>query len=96
MFVLELKGVKKGHEEKKQEVDNLLAVLDNGVKSFVTDPEKFKAMLEMQALFRNYSFRNVVLIQEQMPNESEYKIVNVFSLKLTRQFSLRWNYGSLC
>lgn len=62
--------VKKSAEEKKQEVDTLLSLLDEGVKNFKSDPEKFKALLKMQALFRGYSFRNLMLIQAQKPNAS--------------------------
>lgn len=62
--------VKKSAEDKKQEVDTLLHLLDEGVKSFQGDPEKFKALLKMQAMFRGYSFRNIMLIQAQRPNAS--------------------------
>lgn len=62
--------VKKSADEKKQEVDNLLGLLDEGVKNFQSDPEKFKALLKMQAMFRGYSFRNIMLIQAQLPNAS--------------------------
>ncbi|WP_372869895.1 ArdC-like ssDNA-binding domain-containing protein [Planomicrobium okeanokoites] len=62
--------VKKSAEEKKQEVDTLLGLLDEGVKSFQQDPEKFKALLKMQAMFRGYSFRNIMLIQAQLPTAS--------------------------
>lgn len=62
--------VKKSADEKKQEVEVLLNLLDEGVKNFKTDPEKFKALLKMQSLFRNYSFRNLMLIQAQNPNAS--------------------------
>lgn len=61
---------KKTPEEKKQEIDSLLSVLDEGVKSFVGNPEKFKAQLRTQAMFRNYSFRNAMLIHSQMPSAS--------------------------
>lgn len=60
--------VRKTPEEKKQEVDALLSTLDQGVKDVQHNPERFKAILEMQALFHSYSFRNVMLIQSQMPN----------------------------
>lgn len=62
--------VKKSADEKKQEVDHLLSLLDNGVQSFEANPEKFKALLKMQAMFRSYTFRNTMLIQAQMPNAS--------------------------
>ena len=62
--------IKKTAEEKKQEVEQLLQMLDAGVKEFVGNPEKFKALLEMQAMFYNYSIRNVMLVMKQYPNAS--------------------------
>lgn len=60
--------VRKSADEKKQEVEALLNLLDEGVKNFQYDPEKFKALLKMQSMFRGYSFRNLLLIQSQKPN----------------------------
>lgn len=56
---------KKTWEEKQQEVEQLFEVLYEGVSNFHMNPEKFKALLETQALFPNYSFRNTVLILKQ-------------------------------
>lgn len=55
-------------EEKKEQVDALLAQLEEGVQQFEYTPEKLKALLEMQSLMYSYSFRNIMLIFEQMPN----------------------------
>lgn len=63
------KGYKqKTAEEKKQEVEQLLSLLDEGVNQFQTDPAKFKALLEMMSLFHTYSFRNMMLIHAQNPS----------------------------
>lgn len=59
---------RKTNEEKKEEVQQLLNQLHEGVKNFTYDPEKYKAVLLMQALMPTYSFRNILLIQSQMEN----------------------------
>lgn len=55
-------------EEKKEQVQELLNKLDEGVKNFVGNPEAFKALLEMSALMPTYSFNNIVLILAQRKN----------------------------
>lgn len=59
--------IRKTAEEKKEQVQQLLDTLQEGVLSFQNDPEKFKAILAMQALLPSYSFRNILLIQKQLP-----------------------------
>lgn len=59
--------VRKSAEEKKEQVQQLLDSLEEGVLNFKNDPEKFKAILAMQALLPSYSFRNTMLIQRQLP-----------------------------
>lgn len=54
-------------EEKKEQVEELLQQLEQGVLNFEYDPEKFKAMLQMQALMYDYSFNNIMLILQQCP-----------------------------
>lgn len=58
----------KTKEEKDQQVQGLLDQLEEGILAAEINPDSYKAMLEMQALFYNYSFRNMMLIQSQMPN----------------------------
>lgn len=57
-------------EEKNQVVEDLLKQLEEGVQNFEYDPEKFKAILKMQALMPTYSFRNIMLIERQMQGAS--------------------------
>lgn len=54
-------------EEKKEQVDKLIQTLEDGVKNLTISPEKFMAILEMQALMPSYSFRNVILAKLQLP-----------------------------
>lgn len=55
-------------EEKKEQVEQLLQSLEEGVKNFEYTPEKFMAIMEMQALMPNYSFRNIMLAKIQLPH----------------------------
>ena len=64
------KKVGKSLEEKKQEVEELLGKLQEGVENFRYEPEYYKAILDMQALMPSYSFRNLILIQKQCPHAS--------------------------
>jgi len=57
---------RKTNEEKMDQVQQLLNKLEDGVKNFVYDPERFKAVLIMQSLMPNYSFNNIMLIRAQM------------------------------
>lgn len=57
-------------EEKKEQVEKLLHTLEEGVKNFEYSPEKFKAIMEMQALMPKYTFRNIMLAKIQRPNAS--------------------------
>jgi len=59
---------RKTEEERQKEVEALASLLEEGVLSATIDPERFKGLLEMAAIFPNYSFRNVALIHNQMPN----------------------------
>lgn len=74
-------------EEKKEEVEKLLKQLDVGVQNFEYDPEKFKLILEMQALMPTYSFRNIMLIAGQMKSATfvasfnNWKTLNRFVTK---------------
>jgi len=61
---------RKSTEEKKEQVQQLLSQLNEGVKTFTYDPEKFKAILQMQALMPTYSFNNIMLIRAQLKNSS--------------------------
>jgi hypothetical protein len=53
-----------------EKVNELVSVLDEGVKNFSYSPEEFKALLEMKALMPNYSFRNILAAKLQYPNAS--------------------------
>lgn len=59
---------RKSAEEKKEEVQHLLNQLEEGVQQFTYHPDKFKAVLAMQAMMPRYSFRNVLLIRAQKPD----------------------------
>ncbi|WP_051405130.1 ArdC family protein [Bacillus cihuensis] len=59
--------IRKSADEKKQEVEKLLETLDTGVKNFVYDPERYKALLDMVTMMPNYSFNNIVLAKLQLP-----------------------------
>lgn len=52
--------------EKKEQVQQLLNQLNEGVLNFEYSPEKVKAVLLMQALMPSYSFRNIMLINSQL------------------------------
>ncbi len=54
-------------EQKQKQVEDLFQTLEEGVKNFSYDPDKYKAILEMQALMPNYSFRNIILAKIQLP-----------------------------
>jgi len=55
-------------EEKKEQVEQLLQSLEEGVKNFEYSPEKYMAIMKMQALMPHYSFRNIMLAKLQLPN----------------------------
>lgn len=57
---------RKSTEEKKEQVEHLLNMLNEGVINFQSDPQKVKAILQMQSLMPNYSFNNIMLIMSQM------------------------------
>ncbi len=57
---------RKTKTEKKEQVQQLLNQLNEGVLNFDYSPEKFKAILLMQALMPSYSFKNVMLINSQL------------------------------
>ncbi|MEK5149089.1 MULTISPECIES: ArdC family protein [unclassified Psychrobacillus] len=54
--------------EKKEQVEGLMQQLEDGVLHFSYEPEKYKAILQMQALMYDYSFNNIMLIAQQCPN----------------------------
>jgi antirestriction protein ArdC len=54
----------------EEKVQQLVEVLDEGVKNFRYTEEDFKALLEMKALMPNYSFRNLLVAKAQYPNGS--------------------------
>lgn len=56
---------KKTAEQKKEEVEKLMSILDEGVKNFTYSPDLMKYLLEMQALMPKYSFRNIMLAKAQ-------------------------------
>lgn len=56
----------KSAAEKKEQVHQLLNQLNDGVLNFQYSEENYKAVLEMQALMPNYSFKNVLLIKAQL------------------------------
>lgn len=58
---------RKTEEERKKEVETLSTLLEEGVMNATINPDRFKALLEMAAIFPKYSFRNVALIHKQMP-----------------------------
>ncbi|KYD23152.1 ArdC-like ssDNA-binding domain-containing protein [Caldibacillus debilis] len=51
----------------KERVEELAAVLEEGVKNFQYTPEELKALLEMKALMPTYSFRNILVAKAQFP-----------------------------
>lgn len=63
---------KKGSEGQivHEKVQELVSILEEGVKNFTYSPEEFKALLEMKALMPNYSFRNIMVAKAQYPNAS--------------------------
>jgi len=56
-------------QEKKeyleQKLESLQKTLEEGVKNFKASPERYKALLEMQALMPTYSFRNLLVAKAQ-------------------------------
>lgn len=68
IFMAKKSFIRKSAEEKQEQLQQLLDTLQEGVLNFEYDPEKYKALLAMQSLFPDYSFRNIMLIQAQMPN----------------------------
>ena len=56
-------------KSKKQEVENIIKDLENGVRD-VFEGEKYENYLDFCSKFHNYSFRNIVLIMLQNPNAS--------------------------
>lgn len=58
---------RKTEEERQKEIEALSKLLEEGVLNATINPEHFKALLEMAAIFPKYSFRNVALIHNQMP-----------------------------
>ncbi|MEK3992694.1 ArdC family protein [Robertmurraya sp. FSL R5-0851] len=54
----------------EERVEELVSILDEGVKNFTYSPEDYKAILEMKALMPNYSFRNLMVAKAQYPNAS--------------------------
>ncbi|KZE67948.1 LtrC [Fictibacillus phosphorivorans] len=64
------KWKKKDGPSVQEKVEELVSILEVGVKNFSYDPEVFKAILEMKALMPNYSFRNIMVAKSQFPNAS--------------------------
>lgn len=54
----------------EERVQELVSILDDGIKNFMYSPDEFKALLEMKALMPNYSFRNILVAKTQYPNAS--------------------------
>jgi antirestriction protein ArdC len=54
----------------QEKVEELVSILEDGVKNFRYSPEEFKAILAMKALMPNYSFRNLMVAKIQYPNAS--------------------------
>ncbi|MFT9493855.1 MULTISPECIES: ArdC-like ssDNA-binding domain-containing protein [Bacillota] len=54
----------------QDKVQELVSILEEGVKNFTYSPDEFKALLEMKALMPNYSFRNIMVAKAQYPNAS--------------------------
>ena len=50
----------KSAEERKQEIDNAMQLVEQGVKEFLTS-EKYAAVLKSISKFHNYSFNNTML-----------------------------------
>lgn len=59
----------KSAEERKQEIDNAMQLVEQGVKEFLTS-EKYAAVLKSISKFHNYSFNNTMLIMMQCPAAS--------------------------
>lgn len=78
---------RKTAEEKQEELQQLLDTLQEGVLNFEYEPERFKAILAMQALFPSYSFKNRMLTRQQKPHASyiasfnDWKSLNRFVKK---------------
>lgn len=54
----------------EERVQELVSILDDGVKNFSYSPEEYKAVLQMKALMPNYSFRNLMVARAQKPHMS--------------------------
>lgn len=54
----------------EERVEELVSILDEGVKNFTYSPEDYKSLLEMKALMPNYSFTNLMVAKAQYPNAS--------------------------
>jgi len=62
---LQKKYKKKSIEEIKQEVDSLVKATENQIEKCFDTPEDIKEYLSFMSNFYNYSFNNIVLIQNQ-------------------------------
>ena len=59
-------------EDKKEQINNLLSELENGIRNF-KDSESYMQYLNFVTKFHNYSFSNVLLISRQLKNASYCK-----------------------
>ncbi|WP_192987821.1 ArdC-like ssDNA-binding domain-containing protein [Carnobacterium mobile] len=57
--------VKRSREEKKKQIDELTDKMNHAVKQFQNDPQDELELLNSMTKFKNYSTRNVLLIQSQ-------------------------------
>lgn len=77
---------KKSKEERKQEIDQVLKKLENGVKEVFTS-ENYRNYLKFFSQFHNYSFNNVIMILMQYPTASKvasFRTWNKLGLKVKK------------
>ena len=77
---------KKSKEERKQEMDQVLKKLENGVKEVFTS-ENYRNYLKFFSQFHNYSFNNVIMILMQYPTASKvasFRTWNKLGLKVKK------------
>lgn len=65
---MKAKGKKIEKKSSTEKVEELFDALKEGVANFEYSIEYFKAILEMKSLMPNYSYRNLLVAKQQLPN----------------------------
>ena len=64
-------------EFKKQEKQDVYALIDTTAEKIVSDGQEFKKYLDTQSKFEQYSVGNTLLVTAQMPEAIQRKIVRM-------------------